>query len=519
MSRIVTNQQARELLVNMFMSRTSWNNPLLDGPFQTRDIDGECGYPQSISTQDYINMYERGDVASRIVDIEPAECWKEYPEIYETEEERETEFEVALDKVVSETNLYSYLTRIDKASGIGRFGVLFLGFDDGKEWDQPAPGFSEERQLDERGNAKILFYRVLDESGVTIAAYENDQTNRRYGQPTYYTLNFSEHINSSSANGDAIPAYKSVKVHWSRVIHIADNLITSEIYGMPRMQNVFNRLMDLRKILGGSAEMFWKGGFPGLSFEVDPEVGEFTEDEKIALKNEAKQYSEGLQRYLTTVGVSVKPLNIQIANPDSHIDAVLKIIALTKGIPQRLLTGSEQGSLASSQDADTWAERVALRRNMYVTPSIIRPTIDRLIQVGALPVPPMGYSVKWTPLAVLGEEAKAKVGKDLTEALARYSTAGAEALIPLPEFLSKFLKFSFQEVEAIMKAPATELSVIFQELGMTGQQNNVPTSIPNVSTGSTSKDPTKTPQNVVQRKRGTTVKKREGAANPQATKE
>lgn len=522
MSRQPTPAEIRAaFLQNMFVSRTSLGAaPFLDGRYGTRDIDKEAGYPVDLTTEDYKFMYERNDIASRVVDIEPMECWKEYPEIYETEEERETPFEVELDKVLAETNLYSYLARVDRVSGIGRFGVLFLGFDDGREWNLPVPGFTKSKKASTPGDAKILYYRVLDESAVSISAYEENRTNPRYGQPLYYTLNFAQHINSS-ANGDAQPTTTSAVVHWSRVIHIADNLLTSEIYGTPRMQNVFNRLMDLRKILAGAAEMFWKGGFPGLSFEVNPEVGEFSEDEKIALKQEAKLYSEGLARYLTTVGVSVKPLNIQIANPETHIRSILQIISITKGIPQRLFMGAEQGSLASTQDGDTWAERVALRRNMYVSPHIIRPTIDRLIQAGSMPAPAKGkgYSIKWTPLATLSEEGKARVGKELTEALARYSTAGAEALVPLPEFLGKFLKFSFQEVEAMMKAPKTEFSVVFQELGMTGQANNAPSSIPKTTSKATAKDPTKTPQNVVQRKKGTTATKKESATNPQSTKE
>jgi hypothetical protein len=102
----------------------------------------------------------------------------------------------------------------------------------------------------------------------------------------------------------------------------------------------------------------------------------------------------------------------------------------------------------------------------------------------------------------LTEVERAQVGKDLTEALARYSTGGCEALIPLPEFLGKFLGFSLQQVEAIVKASPTELSVVLQQLaagmeaGSTGTTGgNVPTSIPKMAN---TKDPTKTPVNKVQ---------------------
>lgn len=532
-----------QIIANMLMSRTSFGTAMLDGKCGNRDIDGEAGYPTAISIQDYRDFYERGDIAARVVDIEPMECWKEYPEVYETEEERETPFESDLDKVIAETNLYSYLAKVDRASGIGGFGVLFIGFDDGAAWDKPVPGFNIHGPDSAPGNAKVLYYRVFDEGSVSVASYETDTKNPRYGLPLYYTLSFTSHI-PTNASGEAPPAV-SRKVHWSRVIHVADNTLTDELYGAPRMKNVFNRLMDIRKILAGSAEMFWKGGFPGLSFEVDPNAGEFSEEERRAFKKEVQNYANGLDRYLTTVGVSVKPLNIQISNPDSHLKAALQIIATTKGVPMRLLMGTEQGSLASTQDAQTWAERVAMRRDMYVTPHIIRPVVDRLIQVGAVrpPAPPEApstentpektpksvrrskgiqgkdnYSVKWVPLAVLSETERAEVGKALTEALSRYATAGAEALIPLPEFLGKFLGFSYQQVEAIMKAPPSQRSMVFQIAGMSGQEGNVPSAIPKLPGAGQTKDPSKTPTNVVQPKTAKAPRKKAGSGTPQATK-
>ena len=492
---------ARHLVANLI--GRDIRTPIYDGNFGTRDVDKECGYPDVIVLEDYAKMYERNDIAARVVDLEPDECWKQYPEVYETEEERETKFEKAVDKIIRDTRLYSYLHRVDKVSGVMQYGVIFLGFDDGLEPKEPAPGFSDNAPLDTRGDAKLLYTRVMDQASAYISKWETDRTNPRYGQPLTYNLLFGEDVGTGPMQGTA-PASESVEVHWSRVIHVADNLTTSEIYGQPRMQNVYNRLLGLRKIHGGAEEMFWKGGYPGLSFEVDPKHGEFTEDEKDALKQEARDYAEGFQRYLTTVGISVKSLAPQISSPREVIEASVKAICTTKRVPYRIFVGSESGEKSGTNESETWAERVAFRREMYVTPYIIRPVIDRLIQTGALPRPKADgeYTIKWTPLARLTEVERAQVGKDLTEALARYSTGGCEALIPLPEFLGKFLGFSLQQVEAIVKASPTELSVVLQQLaagmeaGSTGTTGgNVPTSIPKMAN---TKDPTKTPVNKVQ---------------------
>lgn len=243
-----------QLIVNSLLSRSAFNTQLLDGRYGTRDIDAECGYPEGITIQDYVKMYERHDVAARVVDLEPNECWKEYPDIYETEEERETKFEKAVDKLVSDTNLYSYMARVDRISGIGRYGILFLGLDDGRDFEEPAPGFNEDGPRENKmGDAKVLYYRVVDESGVSISEYEEDRTNKRYGLPKYYTITFQQYL-VDSPNANAVPSTESIRVHWSRVIHVADNLTVSEIFGTPRMQNVFNRLYDLRKINGGAVK-------------------------------------------------------------------------------------------------------------------------------------------------------------------------------------------------------------------------------------------------------------------------
>jgi hypothetical protein len=118
--------------------------------------------------------------------------------------------------------------------------------------------------------------------------------------------------------------------------------------------------------------------------------------------------------------------------------------------------------------------------------------------VGGSPRP---YIVKWKPLAEMTEAEKAEIGLKRTEALARYTTAGAESAVPLVEWLTKFMGLRFEEAEAISKAKRSEFSPVLQELakGMSGQENNTPSSIPDVPKPTDTKDPSKTPPNVVQK--------------------
>lgn len=501
MSSIKQMETQAAFITNLY-DRAMAGIPVLDGRDGLRDIDRECGHPNEITPSDYMRMYRRGDVAKRIVNLEPDECWKDYPSIYETEEERETPFEKAVDKLIVQTKLYSYLHRLDRVSGIGRYAVLFLGLDDGEDFETPAPGYDDSGPTDTPGTAKVLYYRIFGETSAQVQSFESDRSNPRFGQPKYYTLAFEDVINEHQTT------LTLGKVHWSRVIHVADNLIESELLGAPRMEDVYNRLLDLRKVSGGSAEMFWKGGFPGLSFEVDPKQGEFDAEARAELREDVRAYAEGLQRYITMVGVSVKSLAPQISDPTNCTKNLLILMAITKGMPQQSFMGSQQGQLDSPQDTITWRERIMLRKERHVTPNIIRAVIDRFIQYGVLPKPteqldqPLPYIVRWEPMAALSEAERAQVAKDLTESLSRYATSGAEALVPLGEWLGKFCGFTAQQVKAVENAPSTRKSLVFEQLaGMSGSTGgNAPSSIPKVPKPANKKDPGKTPENMVQKK-------------------
>ena len=54
--------------------------------------------------------------------------------------------------------------------------------------------------------------------------------------------------NYSNNNQDGVAFNR--KVHWTRVIHIAESTLENPIYGIPRLRPVYNRLMDIEKVTG-----------------------------------------------------------------------------------------------------------------------------------------------------------------------------------------------------------------------------------------------------------------------------
>ncbi len=390
------------------------------------DIDYECRYPTDITISDYKRMFDREGIGTRVVNVYPEECWSLPPTIFEDDKTEETEFEKAWKDLQRERNVYHYLQRADIVSGIGEFGLLLLGLDDGKPLDKPVVGLDDKGLRVGKPQYKLLYLKPFDQSVITIDKKENSLSSPRYGLPTWYNIKFEDPAKTSAS--------RNIKVHWTRVLHLADGRLSSDTLGTPRMKNVFNRLLDVRKITAGSGEMFWRGGYPGMNFEIDPEVASQWDDAaKASFKEEVKDYADGMQRYMALAGVKAKSLAPQISDPRGHIEIQVGQIALSLGVPMRVFMGSEEGKLASGQDAKAWHKRVAKRRVEYVMPMIIRLFIDRMIIFGVLPEPKK-YDARWPDLEAPSDLDKAKVALTKTEAFAKY--VAAEVDLPDTNYFS-----------------------------------------------------------------------------------
>lgn len=415
-----------------------------------RDLDYECGYPDSPDVPTFRRLYDREGYAKRVVDVWPDECWAVRPELYETEESRVTKFERAWAKLNKRVNVWHYLHRADRLSGIGGFGVLLLGLDDGKPLDRPVAGIDRRGEVSKKRpkrDLNLIYLKAFSEECVEISEIETDRSNPRYGQPRFYE------IDVASPNTKHSSVQETIRVHWTRIVHVADNREESDVIGIPRMRPVLNRLLDIRKTLGGSAEMFWKGAFPGYSFETVPELlGESSMNEA-TIREQFEEYMEGLKRYIALDGATVKQLFPQVADPTKHVTEQVTAVCATIGIPLRIFLGSEAGHLASTQDAGTWNKRVAQRQNLYVEPMLIRPFVDRLIMIGVLPEPQdMEYIVSWKDLNTMSDRDKADVSLKRAQALMQYVSGNVESMFPAREFYTLILGLTATEADAVIGA-------------------------------------------------------------------
>lgn len=447
---------------SLIASRADLINRLIDPP--TRDINKECGYPDYIDARTYRAVYDRVGLGKRVVNVMPNECWKTPPEVYESEKslKKKTPFDEAFENLNKKHQVLPHLNNADIVSGIGRFGIILLGIDDGEDLSAPAAGFEDDGTPSKKPpkGVKLLYVREFDEAVVSIDTREENTSSPRYGKPIIYSVMFEE--DNSAVTGVRLSRTRIVttKVHWTRVIHIAEGCDRSLIFGTPRMQACFDRVLDGRKILGSSGEGYWKGSIPGLAIEANPDVIKaLTDVQRQAIKDEVSNYQNTLQRFISVVGATVKPLVPIVTDPTPQYEACVMDICITLGIPMRIFKGSERGELSSTQDAEAWNERLAHRQGTYISPNIIYPTIMRLIHLGILPPTSKRdvdgdyvFEIFWTDLNKTTDADKATVLKTRTESLVAYANSEAPSVVPPSEWLTRYEDFEQEELDEINKA-------------------------------------------------------------------
>lgn len=396
-----------------------------------RNIYEALGYKTQLSFDDYFGRYTRQEIAKAIIDRPVKATWQGPLELVESDEAEITEFESAWKELDRTIGMKTLLSRADRLTGIGRYGVLLLGLSDVKNQE----GFS--RPIAKTSSLQLVYAKPFSEQTAKIDSFEDNPSNERYGKPLLYAITVTDEASKKN---------QLVKVHYSRVIHITDDNLESEVYGIPRLEAVYNRLMDLEKIVGGDAEMFWRGARPGFHGMVDKDYT-MTQEVKDDLRDQLDEYEHNLRRFLINEGVDIEAMTQQISDPTPHVSVQMQMIAAVTGIPQRVLSGSERGELASTQDTTEWLSYVQARREDHAEPRIVRPTVDRLIELGILPTPEEDYTVAWQDLFSVSEKARVEIGKGRANALREYTYSPmSEMILPPDLFLEICLGLTTEQI-------------------------------------------------------------------------
>lgn len=369
------------------------------GSLSARDYFDTLGYPQQheLDPEDHFALYKRGGIAETIVDAVSGQTWSTAPEVTDHEGEDATEvtdFESDVDSIFQGTKAIHALERLDTLQRIGRYGVLYIGFDDGFD--------SMEEQVDPtslKGDPKkdILHFQPFGELNIESVDRVDDPNDERLGLPKYYDLDF----------GDTLGVEK---VHHSRVVHAAEGALEDEIIGHSAYRAIYNHLTDLvYKVMGASSEMYWRSADRKLIANDSTDAGGQAIDEEKAEK-QVQELVHGLRNVAYLRDVELDSIGGDSPDPSGLSNELLKLIAGNTRIPKRILLGSERGDLASTQDKAAFVGMIDERKQKFAGPQIFRDFVDLLREHGVISEPEDGtYDIEWPTSFDLNELEKAKL--------------------------------------------------------------------------------------------------------------
>lgn len=434
MRRTKTNRtlSVQQQVISEILSRQGFARRLGYQYGDKRKVYKALGYPEEaeLTFEYYYNKYDRQDFARAVIDRPCDGTWRGHLIIKEAGSDSKTsELNTKWQELDETFGLKLRLNKADKLCDLGRYSVLFLGLDDvgtAEEFKNPVA----------KGARQLLYIRQFAESEADVHTWDNDPKSKRFGKPILYQIK-SGTAQTTGSTTTTIEQYTNLLVHHTRVVHYVSQSLTSEVCGVSKLKPIINRLVDLEKILGGDAEMFWRGARPGYTATAKEDY-ELGAEEEQALMDEIDKYEHDLRRFIMAKGVDIAALEQQTADPLHHIDAQLQAISAQTGIPKRILIGSERGELASSQDRDQWKELILTRQEEHAEPTILRPFINLLMKYKILP-PVAKYTVVWADVFAPSEADKAKIGKERAGALKDYADSSLASDVLSPKLAAKYL--------------------------------------------------------------------------------
>ena len=381
-----------------------------------RNIYDVYGYPQNYTFRLGYNAISREGIANRVVQGISASCWRNGFNVMSGVPDDETSEVIFANEInrLNKKGLFSLFERADILNRVGSFSVLFIGVPDGLELDQPVGRV--------RGDAfKSIYFRAYAEDGITVHQYEQNGKSERFGMPLLYQLDIK-----NRGDNDKEIATKSIVVHHTRVIHMAENLLDGNLNGIPPLQPIYNRILDIDKATGGSAEAYFRNSRGKIAFEIDPEFGSSIIDDPDAKKSfdeAGKKFTNNWEDQVTAVGATVKSITTPHADPMNTVKTSLWAISGYTGIPIRVLTGEGGGQLAGTEDRLAYNGLINDRQDHTCSPWIVN--LLEILEIAGFITLPDDYYIDYPLDEPLTSIDKAELANKRADTLNKLTTASS----------------------------------------------------------------------------------------------
>lgn len=396
----LTNQyhsELKELLTNIStVAGRSGLVTTMSGGYDNADtlhnIYCDFGYPDQLQFSNFWNMYRRFGVAGAVVDKPPSLSWLT-PPIIESSERFQNEIEI----LIKQTKLWNRLKGLDKRQRVGRYAGLFIEVADNKRPEEPVEMVA--------GVGAVRNLKPIYEGQLQVSETNQKLGDENYGQPMMYEftgLTDGERNEFSNNN---------FKIHPSRIIIAAEGADDGSIYGISALENIYNDLLDLRKISGAGGEGFYQNtrSAPVIKAEDGFQTPE-TETAQQDLEDKIDAFLGKWQKKFVSKGLEFIYPNISLNNPKEFAENSWQNISAGSGISTNELRGVQTGVLAGDKDNKATMVMIQSRRENFLT-ELVSDVLDWFIKYGVLEN--AEYNVIWDDMTASSDTEKLALGEKM----------------------------------------------------------------------------------------------------------
>jgi uncharacterized protein len=373
----------------------------------------EYGYPEVIQFEDLYTAYSRGGTGHRAVHLLLDECWMFNPRIKQPQADKETAWETKLKAQLKAVKAWAKLRDLDRRNMIGRFSALIYRVRDGKTLSEPL----------ERATALVELV-PLYESQLKVTEWDSDQQSERFGQPVMFQYR-SKKPGVQDTQGQP---EEWVDVHYTRVQILAEGSAGDLFDGVPLLRAGYNKLIDLEKIGGGSAESYLKNSSRTVTIQYDKESNPAVitadgkkVDVKQAHEDQIKRLNRSIDSAVVTQGATVGTLQVAVADPTGPWTTAANEFAASVGLPFTVLFGQQTGRLASDEDKTQVTKRCKSRQTNELTP-LLEELVTRMQAAGVFEAGE--FEVEWPDIAAPSDDDRATLLDKLTSSMQKAFAAG-----------------------------------------------------------------------------------------------
>jgi hypothetical protein len=327
-------------------------------------------FGDEINNDDLLFAVKREPAAYRAIFQVAHDVFAKWFKIVDKSQEPNEDFDALVQKVLDALNARNVFTRAAVFERLFGWSIIVLGFVDyGKGLSSPVEGMQEIRDL---------FPYSLLSVDVQSSDEEKDPKSPRFGLPVSYTFKQS--------------GVEQVKIHYSRVIHLATRLLDHPYKGLSILQAMYDDLTVFRNIRWGMGQTLFRygSGFPDIEFEGA------TKKQLDDLENSQQFKSLQARTYFLhsdKVKFEFKGVAGKALNPEPYVDSCIEQLSIATAIPKAIMRGAQAGALAGSDVNEREYFKFISDLQALYEPAIWQ-LIDLLMESGQIPKVE-DYEIKW----------------------------------------------------------------------------------------------------------------------------